>query len=267
MYRSEWGYASVHGVRNYDEIETHLMFSRIANAAKVDVRDVKDACLASKILNEVKQSGSVVGRIIHQILLHFQLKSIKSTNAVDKSKVFIVIDDLERSISSEILKNVIGSIYEEYIHNGFHVLFVCDESKINNDVGFAECKEKYIRQTIDITRHQEGLCISYAKNKFARIPWLFESIHEYFSKFIIAKHVVNLRVVSMICDSIIDVCAGLNIDFAKEYASFIFSILTPLLHAVSEGIITAKNIDDYAGLDNLMSIKMFYSNKDKRKNI
>jgi hypothetical protein len=260
-------YASVHGVRDYEEIETHLMFARIANAAKVDVRDVKDAYLASKILNGVKKSGSVVGNIIHQILLHFQLKSIKNTNALDKSKVFIVIDDLERSISPEILKNVIGSIYEEYIHNGFHVLFVCDESRIHGDAGFRECKEKYIRQTIDITRHQEGLCISYAKSKFSRIPWLFESVKEYLSKFILVKHVVNLRVVSMICDGIIDVCAGLDIDFAKKYASFMFSSLTPLLHAVSEGIITTKNIDDYAGLNDLLTVRMFYSSKDKRENI
>lgn len=260
-------YASLHGVRNYEEVSTHLMFARIANRANVGIRDVKDAYLACKILNVVKESGSVVGKIIQKILLHWQLKSLKKENNLDKSNVFIVIDDLERSISPSVLKNVMGSIYEDYIHNGFHVLFVCDESRIPQHFGFAECKEKYIRQTFDITQYQATLCVSYAESRFSRIPWLFECVKEYFIRFLSAKHIVNLREVSMICDGAIDVCASLDKDFAKKYGQFIFTNIAPLLHAVAEGWLTTKNQTDYAGLDDLLSVRMFYSNPEKRENL
>ena len=260
-------YASLHGVRNYEEVSTHLMFARIANAANVGIRDIKDAYLASKILNEVSESDSVVGKILRKIFLQCQLRSLKNANTLDKSKAFIVIDDLERSTSPDILKNVMGSIYEDYIHNGFHVLFVCDESKIRELSDFAECKEKYIRQTLDITQYQENLCISYAESRFSRIPWLFECIKEFLINFLSVKHIVNLREISMFCDGTIEVLAGLNDEFAKQYALFIFANLTPLLHAVAEGWLTATNLNDYAGLDDLLSVRMFYTTPEKRENL
>ena len=260
-------YASLHGVRNYEEVSTHLMFARIANQANVEIHNVKDAYLAGKILNEIRESDSVIGKIIRKIFFHCQLKSVKNANNLDKNKVFIVIDDLERSISQDVLKSVMGSIYEDYIHNGYHVLFVCDESKLLEHSNFAECKEKYIRQTLDITQYQNNLCLSYAEDRFSRIPWLFECIKEYFIRFLSAKHIVNLREVSMFCDGTIEVLAGLNDGFARQYALIIFANLTPLLHAAAEGWLTARHLKDYAGLSDLLSVRMFYSTPEKRKDL
>jgi len=71
----------------------------------------------------------------------------------------------------------------------------------------------------------------------------------------------------MICDGAIDVCASLDKDFAKKYGQFIFTNIAPLLHAVAEGWLTTKNQTDYAGLDDLLSVRMFYSNPEKRENL
>lgn len=260
-------YASLHGLRSYEELNAQLMCARIAYASNVECKDVKDAYLMGKILKDLRRSESVWCRVSSSIISHFNLRDAKKAARVDRNNIFIVIDDLERALSADVLRNVIGSIYEEYIHNGYHVLFVCDEAKIPEASGFRESKEKYIRQTIDITQYQDGLSMLFVKQKLARIPWLFELIKDPLQKFINAKRVVNLRVISMFCDGMIDVIAGFDEEFAKKYATFIFASLIPLLHATSIGLITARNQEDYSGLTNLMSVRMFHASPEKRENL
>jgi len=49
--------------------------------------------------------------------------------------------------------------------------------------------------------------------------------------------------------------------------NYLFTNIAPLLHAVAEGWLTTKNQTDYAGLDDLLSVRMFYSNPEKRENL
>ena len=62
-----------------------------------------------------------------------------------KSKMLFVFDDVERC-KEEYRIDTIGNICSQYIEQGFHVLFVSDETKIGSKK-YNELKEKFIRTT------------------------------------------------------------------------------------------------------------------------
>jgi hypothetical protein len=264
-------YASLHGAKDYDQVVTQLMLSNIAVALGCKFDDLRDEYWLGKItqifkgldLSKFQLAGLDIKNFVSKIAKRIKNVSCK----IDKSTTLVVIDDIERAINDETRRQILGTLYEDYIRRGYHVLLIGDETKINPESAYFECKEKYVRRTINVNVWQSDLVFDYAKSRCCRFDWLYETIEKQFKKFVESKKVVNLRVVAMMIDSVVDILSKLEGDFSKNYANFIFSATVPLVHAFSRGIIRPEDIEDFACLTKLQDILYFYSDKSKRSNL
>lgn len=260
-------YASLHGVRGYDQVATQLMFSNIAHKLNCNVEDIRGEYWLGKVLRVIKEADSTCTKVIGQTVQHFLDKGKNVSYKIDKDSTLVVIDDIERVIDDDTRRELLGSIYEDYVRRGYHVLLIGDETKIKAESSYFECKEKYVRRTINVNVWQSDLVLDFAKSRCDRLNWLYETIEKQFKKFARSKKIVNLRVVAMMIDTIVDILASLDITFAKDYANFIFSATAPLVHAMACGLIVPEDIEDFACLSELQNILCFYSDKEKRSNL
>jgi len=260
-------YASMHGARDYDQVATQLMLSNLAFGLKCKVDDLRDEYWLDKVMRVIKDSGATRSKVLALTVDHWLKKAKSNSYKVDKDATLVVIDDIERAINDEIRRQILGTLYEEYIRRGYHVLLIGDETKIDNNSQYYECKEKYVRRTINVNAWQSDLIFDFAKSRCRRLDWLYKAIEDQFKAFVRRKNIANLRVVAMIIDAVIDIVGGMEDAFSKNYAKFIFSATAPLVHAMSCGTIRADDVEDYAGLTELQNVMYFYSDKDKRSDL
>lgn len=260
-------YASLHGARDYDQVATQLMLSNLAFGLKCKVDDLRDEYWLGKVIRVIKDSGATRSKVLALTVDHWLNKTKSNSYKVDKDATLVVIDDIERAINDEIRRHILGTLYEEYIRRGYHVLLIGDETKIDKNSQYYECKEKYVRRTINVSAWQSDLVFDFAKSRCRRLDWLYEAIENQLKAFVRQKNIANLRVVAMIIDAVIDIVVGLEDAFSKNYAKFIFSATAPLVHAMSCGSIRAEDAEDYAGLTELQNVLFFYSDKDKRTDL
>ena len=177
----------------------------------------------------------------------------------------LIVDDVERISQQADLLSVVGWLHEVYAKNGFHIVFIADEKHIPDLVKFGECKEKYIRQTIDFAELSKDRLTEFARGYCKDYASLHSAIEARYLEFGGKKQIVNLRVVSMMLDCVREVCEALGPEMGRKYAAFIFVCVAPLVHAQANGFISAKDKDDYAGLMRLDSIRYFLREDEKRE--
>ena len=260
-------YASLHGARDYDQVATQLTLSNIAHALKCNVEAIHGEYWCGKVLQVFKDSDSTCSRILGLTVQHWLDRKKNISYKIDKDSTLVVIDDIERAANDRVRREILGSIYEEYIRRGYHVLLIGDETKIDPRSAYFECKEKYVRRTINVNAWQSDLVFDFAKERCKRLNWLYEAIKYQLGEFVASKKVANLRVVAMIIDTIAEIVAGIEEGVAKKYAKFIFSATAPLVHAMSRGLIVPDDLEGFAGLTKLQTIKHYYYDKSKRENL
>lgn len=257
-------YASLHGIRSYDQIIFRLMLSNIAAMRGLRIEDIQQEYWANKVFRVIDSAGGFWDRLISTSLIHWYTTSKKKAYKIDRDNTLIVIDDLERAIDDETRKEILGRLYEDYIRRGYHVILIGDETKINKNSSYFECKEKYVRRSINIGDWQANLILEFAKLRCARIKLLYSFIKDNLRLFVERQKIVNLRLVSQIIDSVIDIVAKLETPISEENARLIFSASAPLVHAYSKGLLLTEDISDYACLTELETIRTFYNDKEKR---
>ena len=176
----------------------------------------------------------------------------------------LIVDDVERISQQADLLSVIGWLHEVYAKNSFHVVFIADENHISGIAKFGECKEKYIRQTIDFAELSKDRLEEFARGYCKDYVSLHSAIEARYLEFVGKKKIVNLRVVSMMLDCVREVCEALGPEMGRKYAEFIFACIAPLVHAQSEGRLSSNDKDDYAGLTRLDGIRYFFREDEKR---
>lgn len=178
----------------------------------------------------------------------------------------LIVDDVERVSNQADLLSLIGWMHEVYIKNGFHVVFIADEKHISKNSNYEECKEKYIRQSVDFSELSKERLEAFAKGYYKECSWLYAAIQDRYLEFVGKKKIVNLRIVSMILDAVREVCEVLD-EEVRKHADFVFMCIAPLMHAQANGYITANDKDGYAGLTNLDRVRFFLRTREKRDKI
>lgn len=256
-------YASLHGVKNYEQIAISLMLSNIANKCGLEAKDMREEYWLSKVIHVLRESKSIKAKLIQLTFSHWRCKAKNNAHKIDKDTTLIVIDDIERAVNDDIRKEVLGCLYEEYIRRGYHVLLIGDETKIDKESSYFECKEKYVRRTVDVSIWQSDLIFDFARSRCERISWLYQAIECKFKWFVTSKKIVNLRVIAMMMDAVVDVVSVFDASFSQKNAEFLFSVTAPIVHAMSRGLLGPDDVNDFACLTQLQSISYYYLDKDK----
>lgn len=257
-------YASLHGIKDCDQLNTQLMLSWLENVAEEKAGDVRASYWLSRSLQNIKESSGLLTKITRSFCLGWYDKYVREAYRIDRDTTFVVIDDLERVVDENAMKQALGWVYEQYIRRGYHVLLIGDETKIKEGSAYFECKEKYVRRTINVSQWQNEFALEFARLRCVKPSWLYQIIKTDIERFLRSKKVTNLRSVAMIIDGLVDVVANLGEEFSKQYVSFLFTSLAPLLHAVSKGLLVADDIETYAHLDELNNIMFYYNVGEKR---
>ena len=257
-------YVSLHGIVNYSQVATMMSLSSIANAIGVSEEEVRYNYWLGRALKDLSKSVPSWVKGIGSALSYFSLRKKQTAYKLSRDETLIVVDDIERALNDDARKQILGCLYEDYIRHGYRVILICDETKINEGSSYFECKEKYVRRTLDVAMLSRGHVIDFAKNKCKRVDWLFGSIKTDLESFIAKKRIVNLRTVAMFIDGLLDIVASVGNDYAKENISKIFWSFVPVAHAVSIGLIKPTDAFDYACLDKLITVQMCHGSKDKR---
>ena len=111
-------YASLHGVKNYEQIAISLMLSNIANKCGLEAKDMREEYWLSKVIHVLRESKSIKAKLIQLTFSHWRCKAKNNAHKIDKDTTLIVIDDIERAVNDDIRKEVLGCLYEEYIRRG-----------------------------------------------------------------------------------------------------------------------------------------------------
>ena len=257
-------YVSLHGIVNYSQVATMMSLSSIANAIGVSEEEVRYNYWLGRALKDLSKSVPSWVKGIGSALSYFSLRKKQTAYKLSRDETLIIVDDIERALNDDARKQILGCLYEDYIRHGYRVILICDETKINEGSSYFECKEKYVRRTLDIAMLNRGHVIDFAENKCKRVDWLFGSIKTDLESFISKKEIVNLRVVAMLIDGLVDIVASVGNDYARENISKIFWSFVPVAHAVSKGLIKPTDASDYACLDKLFTVQMCHGSKDKR---
>lgn len=260
-------YASLHGIKDCDQLNTQLMLSRLENVVEEKGEDVRASYWLGRFLQDIRESSGLWAKITRSFCLGWHDKHVREAYRIDRDTTFVVIDDLERAVDEKVMRQALGWVYEQYIRRGYHVLFIGDETKINADAAYFECKEKYVRRTINVRQWQGDFALEFARLRCAKPNWLYQIIKTDLEQFLRTKKVTNLRTVAMIIDGLIDVVAGQDEEFSKQYASFLFKSLAPLLHAVANGLLVAADLETNACLEELNSIMFYYNAVEKRESL
>lgn len=191
-------------------------------------------------------------------------KGWKRNIDVSSENDVLIVDDVERISQQADLLSVVGWLHEVYAKNGFHLLFIADEKHIPDIAKFGECKEKYIRQTIDFAELSKDRLAEFARGYCKDYASLYSAIESRYLEFVGKKKIINLRVIAMMLDAAREVCEVLGPEMGLKYAEFIFTCIAPLVHAQSVGRLSSNDKDGYAGLTRLDGIRYFFREDEKR---
>lgn len=259
-------YASLHGIKDCDQLNTQLMLSRLENIEEKG-EDVRASYWLSRFLQDIKESAGLLAKITRSFCLGWHDKRVREAYRIDRDTTFVVIDDLERAVDEKVMRQALGWVYEQYIRRGYHVLFIGDETKISEGSAYFESKEKYVRRTVNVSQWQGEFALEFARLRCSKPDWLYQIIKPDLELFLRSKKVTNLRTIAMIIDGLRDVVDSQDKEFSKQYASFLFKSLAPLLHAVANGLLVAADVETNACLEKLNIIMLYYNAAEKRESL
>ena len=174
LLTGEWGCGKTYLVENElpNKIENDCVIIRISLFGIPTIEElhkaVKQAWIHSKggLLDKASGLGKFKGFIEKvsslipndaakgaiEAALSFNLFDfIKIENNIDRKKVILVFDDLERSKLS--IQEKLGAINEYCENQHFNVILVADEEKLNTEPEYRDFKEKIVQRTIQYKPH------------------------------------------------------------------------------------------------------------------
>lgn len=255
-------YISLHGVATIEEVNVQLALGLIAGETARPIYEVSSAFSVGKVLAPLADTWW--GRIGLAVTAAFGKIKTRKLPAFGK-ELLIVVDDVERAAGEKELRCILGWLYENYIKHGFHLLFVCDESKKKEDGEWRDCKEKYIRRTIEFGGGHRDLLIQFAKSRLSELPWVYDEIAADYLRFVDGLKLVNLRTVAMVIDGLAELIGSVEDEFAKKYVKFLFKNIAPLYHAMAEGDLCAVDAEAGSWLFELQNVRWFHAEEEKRK--
>lgn len=254
-------YISLNGVKTSSDVVLRITVGCMTRDNTSDFAGVMTRVLSGEMLSALGESlWARLGISIASTLPRGWKRNIDVSSEND----VLIVDDVERISLQADLLSVVGWLHEVYAKNGFHVVFIADEKHIPDLVKFGECKEKYIRQTIDFSELSKDRLAEFARGYCKNYSSLYAAIEARYLEFVGKKRIINLRVIAMMLDGVRDVCEVLGAEMGLKYAEFIFTCIAPLVHAQSEGRLSSKDKDDYAGLTRLDGIRYFFREDEKR---
>lgn len=244
-------YVSLNGVHDFSEIATQIVFgahkSWLGKLAKTFLAPFAVKYLPQQTFDAVIKGLKMGSENVYKI-------ESFTKNDLNPKTHFIVIDDLERfeSVTGGVsLSTLVGSLYEEFIKLGYHVLLVGDETKIK-DAGFKVAKEKYTRRTLQFAADSEAVAETFIesyvqrrKNYAARVKMPLVALLQ-------KVGVHNLRTMAMIFDSYVDLCVAINDDkLTNNQSERILNCLAPLLIEQSLGVdfTSKKSLDVFSQIE------------------
>ena len=265
-------YVSVFGFKLIEEININIMYKLLDIHTLHDksklLRNVTQNDMFANVCSIIssfpnagitKQTGSLVTAIS-------TLLDKKAFDKINLKKVFLVIDDIERATDRFCLE-CLGRIYEGYIKNGCHVLFLTDESQIESK-NYKTVKEKVIRRTIefDITldvlleelitsRYKETQLVNFWKNEN---KWIIEDFKQ--------AGVKNLRSISFVLDNFLQVICGIDEgSFGLLHLKDIFENVLIFTNEYKEGKIDSQDLKERKNLSFLSPNYGIYFLSDKKE--
>ena len=255
---------SVNGVQSLQELDTLILMTRYLPK--------KTAAIAASIPHAISDSHYTL-KIAQAMLPHvfgsrfwkfFRDKELRNKNDADHREngthnnsrtELLIIDDLERHSEQLPIKELLGHIHERYVLQGIRVLFVCDETQIEADTQFAQCKEKYIRRefqfpAIDLRLLYAVIDERYRRNNLpvAEISAVVRDIIQLAKQF----NITNIRTLCSIMDGYVELVRQLNSpQFFEKLGAYLVEHMFPLYNECCKGNLSAKDLDSFGNLDQL----------------
>ena len=262
-------YVSLNGVRSFNEVATQVVFgaarSWVGKVAKNFMLPFAIRYLPESVYENIVHGLKHGSENIHKVC------DITKGDLTPQTHV-IVFDDLERTGSNISVVELLGSIYEEFIKSGYHVVLFADESRIE-DGKYALTKEKYIRRTIvfepDLGRAVDAMIGQMPSQRKRYVQKIRNAIIDLFKK----TGTNNLRSMQMILDCYADLC-GVVSDAAlvNNQWKVIFECLAPLCLEQSSGydFSTSEAEEAFMGMGIIrtaMVAERMYGNGDSKNSL
>lgn len=245
-------YVSLNGVRAFVEVAAQIVFGSNLDLTKTASKSFI-LPFGLKYLPEKSVSAFIsVLQKMEEKKSQGWLNWLKTKNDLSPQKHVIILDDLERITNlEENLVTIMGRVFDEFISRGYHVIFVCDESRIAFEK-YAKEKEKYIRRTVRFKQNidsvidmivstYKGVELRHAKlccNDLKRFARLYE--------------IDNIRTLKRILDDFIFLSGKVD-DAAvlSNIARVLFYNMAPIANELSSGRLNAYSADDVSSLKNV----------------
>ena len=257
---------SVNGVQSLQELDTLILMTRyLPKKTAAIAATIPHAIADSHYTLKIAQAmlPHVFGsRFWKYFCNHNQESSNKSdadqreNGSTDDSRTeLLVIDDLERHSDQLPIKELLGHIHERYVLQGIRVLFVCDETQIEDDTKFAQYKEKYIRRefqfpAIDLRLLYAVIEERYRKNNLpvAEISAVVRDVVQLAKQF----NITNIRTLCSIMDGYVELVRQLNApSFFEKLGPYLVEHMFPLYNECCNGNLSVKDLDSCGNLDQL----------------
>ena len=142
----EYIYVSLNGISSLTDLLTALFVSRLGA-----LKSLKDSKLGKISTSLLRIGFNLLGK--NNPLVKFGPSDIQGAvdllNVASLEGTVVVLDDLERVLKDVDIVGLLGGIHSNIISKGAKVIFVCDESKVQNKDDYQLVKEKYIGWTIN----------------------------------------------------------------------------------------------------------------------
>jgi len=135
---------SLFGKTTMEEINREVISSVLFHKRAKNEKIRFDSFFKRIIVSEDSKINLLVGGFSEIVSFEFNKRLEKDEYG---KRLLFVFDDIERCDTNSIA-SFLGAIHSQYSENGYHVLFVADETKLINSPTYYERKEKIIRTTI-----------------------------------------------------------------------------------------------------------------------
>lgn len=258
-------YISLHGVKSFRELDVRMLLGQ-AHWTKSLPASTIDWISSIPTLAE---DGPLISRLLVGLIPSFtgiwkwttrKLQSIRSSGkSLPLCSELIVVDDLERISKSVSIKDILGYFSTHFIYAGKHVVFVCDETQSTlSDEDYRTTREKYVRRILSFPEIDDKMLRQLISSRCLdpSIESVVQIIRPKIADFIRQHEIKNLRTVSTFVDGYSDLVRGLSdSEFFKKAGHAIVECLFPLYNEIALGKLSADNLSDHAGLDNLDSYR------------
>ena len=258
-------YISLHGVKSFRELDVRMLlgqaqWTKSLPASTIDwISSIptlaEDGPLISRLLVGLIPSLNGLWKWITR-KLKFCCSSKKSCPPCPE---LIVVDDLERISDAMSIKDILGYFSTHFISVGKHVVFVCDETQSTlSSEDYRTTREKYVRRILSFPGIDDEMLSQLIKARCSdpSIECAVKNILPSIADFIRRHNIKNLRTVSLFVDGYSDLVRGLSdSEFLEKAGHAIVERLFPLYNEIALGKLSADNLSNHAGLDNLDSYR------------